>query len=313
MAAGPRPVVFLMGATATGKTSAAMAAAEQLPLDLISVDSAMVYRGMDIGTGKPSAPELARFPHALIDIRDPAQSYSAAEFRRDALAEVARSHARGRVPLLVGGTGLYFRALRDGLAELPSADEALRAGIEAEAAERGWGAMHAELAAVDPAAAARIHPNDPQRIQRALEVYRLTGRPLSQHQADAGTGGFPHPVLTLALEPLEREPLHRRIEERFLRMLRAGLEEEVRGLRARGDLHASLPSMRSVGYRQVWRYLEGEWSRETMTGRAVTATRQLAKRQMTWLRREPGVERLDSESRRVQARVVERLRRWLGA
>lgn len=312
MNAARRPVVFLMGATATGKTALAMAAAGTMPLDIVSVDSAMVYRGMDIGTGKPSKAELARFPHGLVDVRDPAESYSAAEFRDDALAEIAASHARGRVPLLVGGTGLYFRALREGLAELPAADAGVRARIEAEAGERGWAALHADLAALDPVAAARIHRNDPQRIQRALEVVRLTGRPLSEQQAAGHSGGFEFPLLAVVLEPLDRERLHRRIEARFIDMLARGLEAEVAGLRAHESLHADLPSMRAVGYRQVWRYLDGACDRDTMVGHAVTATRQLAKRQMTWLRREPVADRFDSESSEVQRLVLSRLRSWLG-
>ncbi len=305
------PVVFLMGATATGKTAIAIAAVGRLPVEVVSVDSALVYRGMDIGTGKPSAQEQAVCPHRLIDIRDPAESYSAAEFRADALAAIAEIHAAGRVPLLVGGTGLYFRALREGLATLPAADEAVRERIESEARERGWASLHAELARVDAAAARRIHPNDPQRIQRALEVYRITGRPLSAHQ-QAGRGEpFAHRVLSLVLEPVEREPLHRRIERRFHAMLAGGFEAEVAALRARGDLRADLPSMRAVGYRQMWRYLAGECDHASMVERAVTATRQLAKRQMTWLRRERVSARFDSESLDVRERVLDAIEREL--
>ena len=298
------PVVFLMGATATGKTAVAIAAAAHLPIEVVSVDSALVYRGMDIGTGKPTACEQAVCPHRLIDIRDPAQSYSAAEFRVDALAAIAEIRAANRVPLLVGGTGLYFRALRDGLARLPAADPQVRASIEVQAAALGWAAMHDELAAVDPQAAQRIHRNDPQRIQRALEVYRLTGRSLSSHQQDGRDEAFAEPVLTVVLEPGERESLHRRIEARFRAMLAAGFEAEVAALRARADLHPELPSMRAVGYRQMWRHLAGEWDHATMVERALTATRQLAKRQMTWLRREPVDHRLDSEAADCRERVL---------
>ena len=305
-------VVFLMGPTASGKTALALRAAERLDLGVVSVDSAMVYRGMDIGTGKPTAQELARCPHRLIDIRDPLQGYSAAEFRVDALAEIRDIHARGRIPLLVGGTGLYFRALWRGLADLPPADPTTRARIESEAAEQGWAALHRRLATLDPTAAARIHPNDPQRIQRALEVHALSGRPLSAHLADSRHAGFPYPVLALTLEPGDREPLHRRIEQRFLAMLEAGLEAEVEALRARPDLHAGVPAMRAVGYRQVWRHLDGEWDRPTMIERAVTATRQLAKRQLTWLRRETALQRFDSESPAAREDLIERIVETVG-
>ena len=298
------PVIFLMGPTATGKTDIAVRAACELPVDIVSVDSAMVYRGLDIGTGKPEAHVLAVAPHALIDIRDPAQRYSAAEFRDDALAAIARIHDSGRIPLLVGGTGLYFRALREGLADLPPADHAVRADIDAEAVRRGWAAMHAELARVDPLAARRIHPNDPQRIQRGLEVHRLTGRALSEHLAIAASGGLNCPLLVIVLEAGHRESLYQRISQRFHEMLSRGLESEVERLRVRGDLDLALPAIRSVGYRQVWEYLDGLGSRERMVERAVAATRQLAKRQLTWLRRESASHRFDSEDCATPATVV---------
>jgi tRNA dimethylallyltransferase len=274
--------VFLMGPTASGKTALACALAERFPLDIVSVDSALVYRGMDIGTAKPDAATLAQHPHALVDIRDPALAYSAADFRDDALRAMATIAARGRVPLLVGGTGLYFRALQHGLSPLPEADATVRARLAAEAEKIGWPALHARLAARDAAAAARIKPNDAQRIQRALEVIELSGRRLSELQG-AAPGRFPYRVLKLALVP-ERALLHRRIAERFDAMLVAGLLDEVRKLRARGDLDPALPSMRAVGYRQAWRHLDGGTDGAAFRAEAIAATRQLAKRQVTWLR-----------------------------
>jgi tRNA dimethylallyltransferase len=292
------PVVFLMGPTCAGKTALAVELVQQLPLAIVSVDSAMVYRGMDIGTAKPDAPTLARAPHRLIDIRDPAQSYSAAEFRTDALAVIAEIHAAGRVPLLVGGTGLYFRAFERGLSPMPPADPGVRADLQAQAAEHGWPALHARLAGLDPEAAARIHPNDPQRIQRALEVHALTGLSLSEwwrRQAGEASG---HAIHKLVLCPAERGELHQRAERRFTDMLQAGFLDEVERLRTRGDLDPALPSMRVVGYRQAWCHLEGALDRAAMVHAAVTATRQLAKRQLTWLRREEGAVWLDSCDRR---------------
>ena len=278
--------IFLMGPTASGKTELAVELHERFPVDIISVDSALVYRGMDIGTAKPDAATLARAPHALIDIRDPAESYSAAEFREDALAEMAQSTGRGRVPLLVGGTMLYFRALTRGLAALPSASPAVRAALEAEARERGWPALHERLAAADPQAAQRIHPNDPQRIQRALEVIELTGRKLSELQREQEEVRLGYRVLRVVACPQPRSVLHARIEQRFRQMLDQGFLQEMERLRDRGDLHRDLPSMRCVGYRQAWSYLEGEIDPAEMCRKAVVATRQLAKRQLTWLRRE---------------------------
>jgi len=284
----PLPVLFLMGPTATGKTDCAVALARALPVEIISVDSALVYRGMDIGTAKPPPELLAEIPHRLIDILDPAEAYSAARFRADAIAAIREIHAAGRVPLLAGGTMLYFRALEHGLSELPEADPAVRGRLEAAARARGWGALHARLADVDPEAAARIHPNDAQRIQRALEVWELTGQSLSDLQR-AGQQQLPWPVAKWVLMPEARSDLHRRIARRFDQMLAQGFIDEVAALRARGDLHPQLPSMRSVGYRQVWDYLDGRYGREMLRERGIVATRQFAKRQITWLRRERGV------------------------
>lgn len=275
-----------MGPTASGKTALACALADRFPVELISVDSALVYRGLDIGSAKPDAATLARYPHALIDIRDPAQPYSAADFREDALAAMETIRERGNVPLLVGGTGLYFRALQRGLSDLPEADPALRQTLAAEAASIGWAAMHARMAARDPVAGARIRPGDAQRIQRALEVMLLTGRPLTELQQTGTTQRFPWRVLKLALLPDDRSLLHERIARRFDEMLAAGFLDEVRQLKRRADLHADLPAIRAVGYRQAWEYLDGEGDATTFRNRAIYATRQLAKRQVTWLRSE---------------------------
>ena len=280
-----RPLaIFLMGPTASGKTALALELADSGRFGLISVDSALIYRGLDIGSAKPDAATLARYPHALIDILDPEQAYSAAEFRRDARAAMAAIAARGQIPLLVGGTGLYFRALGRGLSDLPQAEPQLRAQIEAEAAERGWAALHAELRARDPVAGARIHPNDPQRIGRALEVIRISGQPLSVLQGRA-QADLPFRLLKLALLP-DRAVLHQRIAERFEMMLAAGLLDEVRALVQRPGLHPDLPSMRCVGYRQAWQHLRGEIDAETFRRTGIEATRQLAKRQITWIRSE---------------------------
>jgi len=277
------PVILLMGPTASGKSAVALELSKRLPLEIVSVDSAQVYRGMDIGTAKPDAPTRARIPHHLIDIISPEQAYSAARFRTDALAAIAAIRARGRVALLVGGTMLYFKALREGLSALPGADHAVRARLDERAAARGWPALHAELAKVDPATAARLRPTDAQRIQRALEVYELSGRPLSAlHETRDATDASEY--LAFALIPVDRAELHRRIAERFDAMLVAGLIDEVRGLRVRHALRADTPSMRCVGYRQVWQFLEGDGDRTTLRDRGVAATRQLAKRQLTWLR-----------------------------
>jgi tRNA dimethylallyltransferase len=276
----------LLGPTASGKTRLAIELALALNGEIISVDSGMVYRGMDIGTAKPSLVERRGVPHHLVDILDPSEIFSTGEFRTRALASLAEITARGRLPILVGGTMLYFHALFHGLAELPPRDPALRRQIEAEARARGWAALHAELKRVDPQAAARIHPTDPQRIQRALEVYRLSAVPLSRWWARAEKDAFPFEVWRIVLAPADREALHERIRTRFLGMLAQGLLDEVRALYTRGDLDPSLPSVRAVGYRQVWAYLSGEYSHEEMVECAIIATRQFAKRQYTWLRRE---------------------------
>ncbi|PWV77325.1 tRNA (adenosine(37)-N6)-dimethylallyltransferase MiaA [Halomonas sp. A11-A] len=288
------PAILLVGPTAAGKTDLAIALHERLGCELISVDSAMVYRGMDIGSAKPSAEELARAPHRLIDILDPAEPYSAADFREDALREMAEITASGRVPLLVGGTMMYLKQLLHGVANLPSSDPAVRAELEAEAAAHGLAALHQALARVDPASAARIHPNDPQRLMRALEVYRLSGRPLSELWAEQRPETFPWRTLSIGLAPADRAVLHERIAHRFAAMLSGGFIEEVAALKARGDLHPELPSMKSVGYRQVWAYLDGEYDRETLRHRGIVATRQLAKRQLTWMRSWEGLAWVDS-------------------
>jgi tRNA dimethylallyltransferase len=274
--------VLLLGPTACGKSAFALRAAEQVALEIVSVDSAQVYRGMDVGTAKPSAAERARVPHHLIDLRDPAEPYSAADFVRDATQAIRDVQARRKVPLVVGGTMLYAKALRDGLSNLPAADSELRAQIASEAERLGWPALHAQLAQVDSVTAARLPPNDAQRIQRALEVYRLTGTPLSQLQ---GAPEAPSLALrTIALLPQDRAQLHQRIEARFETMLAAGLLDEVRALMQRGDLDPDLPSLRSVGYRQAWEHLAGATSDVAFRAAAIAATRQLAKRQITWLR-----------------------------
>lgn len=287
-------VICLMGPTAAGKTDLALHLAEHLPCELVSVDSALVYRGMDIGTAKPDAATLARYPHHLVDILDPAEAYSAARFRVDAQALITDILERGRIPLLVGGTMLYFKALAGGLAQMPSADPQVRQRIEAMAAAAGWEAVHGELAKVDPQAAQRIHPNDPQRIQRAYEVFLLTGVPLSEwhrrqalENAESSATGRPNMSYTtryVAVAPRERHILHERIALRFQQMMEQGFLAEVEALHARGDLDVSMPSIRAVGYRQAWDYLEGRLSLEEMVERGVIATRQLAKRQFTWLR-----------------------------
>ena len=303
------PAIFLMGPTAAGKTDLALELARQLPCELVSVDSALVYRGMDIGTAKPEPAILAEFPHRLIDIRDPEQAYSAAEFRDDALAAMAEISTAGRIPLLVGGTMLYYRARLDGLAEMPSADPAVRAELERRAAEDGLAVLHAELAQVDPESAARIHPNDPQRIVRALEVHRVSGLSMSEHRRrqQQNREPLPYRVVQLAVAPAQRKVLHERIARRFARMLEQGFIEEVEALRARPQLHPQLPSMRAVGYRQVWEYLDGRLTREQMIDQGIAATRQLAKRQFTWLRGWEELHWLDGEDRDVAQRALKYL------
>ncbi|UNH30555.1 tRNA (adenosine(37)-N6)-dimethylallyltransferase MiaA [Moellerella wisconsensis] len=286
--------IFLMGPTASGKTALAIELRQRLPVDIISVDSALIYRGMDIGTAKPSAEELRLAPHRLIDILDPSQPYSAADFRRDALAAMAEITAEGRIPLLVGGTMLYFKALLEGLSPLPSADAEVRAKIEEIAQNDGWEAIHQRLKQVDPVAAARIHPNDPQRLSRALEVYLISGQSLTELTQTAGEE-LPYNVFQFAIAPQDRKILHSRIEKRFHQMLNSAFEDEVRSLYDRGDLHVDLPAIRCVGYRQMWSYLAGEIDYDEMVFRGVCATRQLAKRQITWLRSWENVHWLDSE------------------
>ena len=300
-----------MGPTASGKTSLALELARELPVEIVSVDSAQVYRDMDIGTAKPSAAERSEVPHHLIDLIPPDEAYSAARFRADASRAMEEIAARGRLPLLVGGTMLYFKSLREGLSDLPEADAGVRARIESEAAERGWPAMHAQLAAVDPVTAARLNRNDAQRIQRALEVFHLTGKPMSGFTGrNSAKPRFR--ILGIALVPGDRAMLHRRIEERFATMLRAGLVDELAGLRRRYPLSADLPSMRSVGYRQAWQYLEGKLDREGLLAQGIYATRQLAKRQLTWIRATPDISVLDCFDAELRRKTLELVHRALG-
>jgi tRNA dimethylallyltransferase len=307
----PQKIICLMGPTASGKTQLAVDLVQHFPLEIISVDSALVYRGMDIGTAKPAALLRELAPHRLIDIRDPTESYSAAQFLQDATREITAIHQAGNIPLLVGGTMLYFRALQKGLAMLPSADAATRAAITQAAAREGWPAQHARLAQVDPAAAKRIHPHDAQRIQRALEVFDLTGASLSQlHNAPMSASTYE--ILNLAIAPQERQVLHARIAQRFEQMLAAGFMDEVKKLYARGDLNLELPSMRSVGYRQVWEYLAGQSTYPEMLEKGIIATRQLAKRQLTWLRHWPQeIIWLDSLDENVFAKAEQVLKNFL--
>ncbi|HSN21297.1 MAG TPA: tRNA (adenosine(37)-N6)-dimethylallyltransferase MiaA [Usitatibacter sp.] len=311
--------VFLLGPTASGKSALALALAERFPAEIVSVDSAQVYRGMDIGTAKPDRATLARVPHHLVDIVDPVEAYSAGRFRADAERAIAQIHARGRLPIVAGGTMLYFRALLVGLADLPPAQPAIRERSEARAAREGWPALHAELARIDPESASRIEPTDAQRIQRALEVHEHTGTPLSAHHRAAAARLAQFEALALSLEPSDRSMLHARIAERFRAMLAAGLVEELEGLRARFGLEAGMPSMRTVGYRQAWETLEGRAPAATLEARGIAATRQLAKRQLTWLRAmgtKPGtqaVERFDALRPDLAAAVIGRLSRFLDA
>ena len=304
--------VLLLGPTASGKSAVAMELARRFPVEIVSVDSAQVYRGLDVGTAKPTPGERASVPHHLIDIVEPTGAYSAGRFREDAQRLVNEVHARGRVPLLAGGTMLYFRALMRGLADLPRADAGIRAEIDARAAAEGWPALHAELARIDPASAARLDPTDPQRIQRALEVHRLTGRTLTELQAQESQPP-PFEALAIALEPGERAVLHERIAQRFRGMLAAGLVAELEGLRARYRLDARLPSMRTVGYRQAWETLEGAKPAATLEARGIAATRQLAKRQLTWLRSMPDVERFDCLCGDLAPAIAARVERFLEA
>lgn len=298
-------IVLLMGPTGAGKSDLALELARQLPAEIVSVDSAMVYRGLDIGTAKPPPEVRERIPHHLVDLLDPAESYSAGRFVQDALEAIRAIHARGRTPLLAGGTMLYFHALLNGLARLPAANAAIRSELESRLAAEGSAALHAELRRVDPEAAARIHPNDPQRIQRALEVHRLTGRPISVLQRERPTHLTGIRAGRFVVSP-PREELHARIARRFEQMMAAGFVEEVRSLRARADLTADMPAMRAVGYRQLWQHLEGITSLEEAVRRGIVATRRLAKRQLTWLRALPQAEWL-----KAPADSVERVSAWL--
>ncbi|MCA3132747.1 MAG: tRNA (adenosine(37)-N6)-dimethylallyltransferase MiaA [Betaproteobacteria bacterium] len=302
---GEPPVLCLMGPTASGKTRVALALAARFPVEIVSVDSALVYRGMDIGTAKPSPLERRAAQHHLIDVVEPTEAYSAARFADDAGALVADIRARGCIPLLTGGTMLYFKALREGLSALPPADQDIRLVIDAMAAELGWPALHASLTALDPATGARLDPADAQRIQRALEVCWLTGRPMSELLAEGRRRPPPWRMLQISLEPSDRLELHRRIESRFEEMLELGLIGEVDRLRGEHPLHAGMPSMRCVGYRQVWEYLDGLYGLNNLRANAVAATRQLAKRQLTWLRTTPGVERFDCLAQDVEASVLD--------
>lgn len=310
MAALP-PAIFLMGPTASGKTDLAMHLVDHLPCELISVDSAQVYRGLDLGSAKPDAATLKRYPHRLIDIRDPAMPYSAADFREDALMAMQEITAAGRIPLLVGGTMMYFQRLLAGEANLPEADAQLRAELESQAMASGWPALHRQLAAVDPESASRIAPNDSQRIQRALEIYRLTGRTRTELWGEQARQSFPYRTLQIGLAPMRRATLHRRIEQRFKAMLDQGFIEEVAQLKQRHDLHTGLPSIRSVGYRQVWAYLEGDYDRETLYEKGIAATRQLAKRQITWMRRWRSLFWWPSDTEGSAERLLSACQPWL--
>ena len=304
--------VFLLGPTASGKTAVALALGQCFPVEIVSVDSAQVYRGMDVGTAKPDRETRARVPHHLIDILEPTQAYSAGRFRDDALRLIAEIGARGNVAILAGGTMLYFRTLTRGLADLPGAQPEIRRELEARAAKSGWTALHAELARVDPATAARLEPTDAQRIQRALEVHRVTGRALSELHAEGAGAARGLDALKISLEPSDRGVLHERIAARFRAMLAAGLVEELEGLRRRYALEATMPSMRAVGYRQAWETLDGRAPASTLEARGIAATRQLAKRQLTWLRAmDDSVERLDCLRADVATAAGERVERFL--
>ncbi|HRL20633.1 MAG TPA: tRNA (adenosine(37)-N6)-dimethylallyltransferase MiaA [Alcaligenes sp.] len=305
------PILCLAGPTASGKSATTHTLAQHWPIEIIVMDSATIYRGMDIGTAKPSAQEQAAIPHHLLDIRDPAERYSAAQFAADAQALIQDIRARGHLPLLCGGTMLYYKALREGLNELPGADQSIRDQLDEHARQEGWPAVHARLALVDPDTAARLAPNDSQRIQRALEIYLSSGRPMSawlQEQRPAQNDGLRY--ITLSLEPSDRLQLHGRIAQRYRSMLEQGLLDEVRHLYARGDLHAGLPSVRCVGYRQIWDYLDGAISLENAIDQAIAATRQLAKRQLTWLRSEPGRHHVDCLASDAPQQIVDIVQRY---
>jgi len=303
-------IIFIMGPTAAGKTDLAIECVEQLNCELISVDSALVYREMNIGTAKPDAQTLARAPHKLIDIIDPTESYSAANFREDALNEIKAIINRGKIPVLVGGTMLYYKALQEGLSELPAADENVRLQLEADAQYLGWQAMHERLAKVDPVSAQRIHPNDPQRIQRALEVFEISGKTLTEFWQQQSAQSLPYNLIKIAFFPENRDVLKQRIAQRFYQMLELNFIDEVEVLRARGDLNLDLPSMRCVGYRQAWEYLDGLMSYKEMSERAIIATRQLAKRQLTWLRKEQNCNFYDVNSA-IYLKILKKLKNSL--
>lgn len=297
------PAIFLMGPTASGKTDLAIQLCQELPCEIISVDSALIYKGMDIGTAKPNKEELARAPHRLIDIIDPAQSYSVAEFRRDALAAMQDISDRGNIPLLVGGTMMYYKALVDGLSELPPSDNAVRQEIELQAQTQGWQSLHDKLKKIDSVSAARIHPNDPQRLTRALEVFMITGKTLTE-LTEKRSNPVPFSVKQFTISPADRSVLHDRIEQRFKNMVAQGFQQEVEILRNRNDLHLDLPSIRCVGYRQMWQHLDGLYDHNEMVYKGIVATRQLAKRQLTWLRSWKNLHWLDSSSKENLTKVV---------
>jgi len=297
------PALFLMGPTASGKTDLAVELCENLPCEIISVDSALIYRGMDIGTAKPTAEELIKAPHRLIDILDPVQSYSVAEFRKDALLAMQDITARGNIPLLVGGTMMYYKALIDGLSPLPESDQSVRKSIQAQAEESGWQALHQKLAQIDPISAKRIHPNDPQRLIRALEVYQLTQRSMTELMATK-SDPIPYNIKQFCIAPDDRKILHQRIAQRFQLMVDIGFQAEVEKLKARGDLHLNLPSIRCVGYRQMWQYLDGDYDFNEMREKSLAATRQLAKRQLTWLRGWENIHSLDTFSTNNLSKVI---------
>lgn len=298
-----KPIICLMGPTAAGKTALALQLAAELPCEIISVDSAMIYRGMDIGTGKPDTDTLAKFPHHLIDICDPCESYSAARFCNDANKLITEIIKRDKIPILVGGTMLYFRALLMGLSILPTADPAIRATLQVELQQLGSNYLHEKLQAIDPQAAYRIHPNDPQRLLRALEVYYQSGKTLSEWHNQGIESHLQEPIISVAIAPHDRGILHQRISDRFHAMLAQGFIDEVKTLYSRGDLSKDLPSMRAVGYRQIWQYFDGEFDYKTMQERGIIATRQLAKRQLTWLRSWPELQWFDSEDAELLAKV----------
>lgn len=306
-----KPIISLMGPTASGKTDLAIALIQHFPVEIISVDSAMVYRGMNIGTAKPTPEALKKAPHHLIDLCDPVMPYSAGHFRTDALALIEEIIARNKIPLLVGGTMLYFHVLQNGVASLPIADPLIRETLTQEADAIGWPQMHEKLKQIDPEMSAQLHPNDSQRIQRALEVYKITGKTMTELQATQIAEALPYRFITIALEPKNRKHLHYRIEQRFQSMMATGFLEEVKQLKLREDLHPKLPSIRTVGYRQAWSYLSGEYAIKTMQDRAVFATRQLAKRQLTWLRRWKNVSRFYFEDQHLQNQVIRYLQKEL--